>query len=150
MSVRIQSSQDSQLLLEMQNKSPTSGSCLAVSHEVKHVPFQWNKLHSLFVYPKEIKTHSQVVNFLSPYLDPCHPFLEFPFSYPYPWFPHIQILCILFIYLFIYFGCGPFLKLGFPVAQVVKIPKLERSSGGGHGSPLQYSSLENPMDRGAW
>ena len=54
MSVRIQSSQDSQLLLEMQNKSPTSGSCLAVSHEVKHVPFQWNKLHSLFVYPKEI------------------------------------------------------------------------------------------------
>ena len=23
-------------------------------------------------------------------------------------------------------------------------------SGGGHGSPLQYSCLENPMDRGAW
>ena len=22
-----------------------------------------------------------------------------------------------------------------------------RSSGGGHGNPLQYSSLENPMDR---
>ena len=22
--------------------------------------------------------------------------------------------------------------------------------GGGHGSPLQYSCLENPMDRGAW
>ena len=27
---------------------------------------------------------------------------------------------------------------------------LERSSGGGHGNPLQYSCLENPMDRGAW
>ena len=23
-------------------------------------------------------------------------------------------------------------------------------SGGGHGNPLQYSWLENPMDRGAW
>ena len=26
----------------------------------------------------------------------------------------------------------------------------ERSPGGGHGNPLQYSCLENPMDRGAW
>ena len=25
-----------------------------------------------------------------------------------------------------------------------------RSSGGGHGNPLQYSCLENPMDRGTW
>ena len=30
------------------------------------------------------------------------------------------------------------------------IPGLERSPGGGHGNPLQYSCLENPMDRGAW
>ena len=30
------------------------------------------------------------------------------------------------------------------------IPGLGRSPGGGHGNPLQYSSLENPMDRGAW
>ena len=27
---------------------------------------------------------------------------------------------------------------------------LGRFPGGGHGSPLQYSCLENPMDRGAW
>ena len=27
---------------------------------------------------------------------------------------------------------------------------LERSSGGGHGNPLQYFCLENPMERGAW
>ena len=26
----------------------------------------------------------------------------------------------------------------------------ERSSGGGHGNPLQYPFLENPMDRGIW
>ena len=30
------------------------------------------------------------------------------------------------------------------------IPGLGRSHGGGHGIPLQYSCLENPMDRGAW
>ena len=26
----------------------------------------------------------------------------------------------------------------------------ERAPGGGHGNPLQYSCLENPMGRGAW
>ena len=30
------------------------------------------------------------------------------------------------------------------------IPGLRRSSGGGPGTPLQYSCLENSMDRGAW
>ena len=30
------------------------------------------------------------------------------------------------------------------------IPGLDRSPGGGHGNPLQYPCLENPMDRGAW
>ena len=29
------------------------------------------------------------------------------------------------------------------------IPGLGRSSGGGNGNPLQYSCLENPMERGA-
>ena len=29
-------------------------------------------------------------------------------------------------------------------------PVSGRSPGGGHGNPLQYSCLENPMDRGAW
>ena len=30
------------------------------------------------------------------------------------------------------------------------IPESGRSPGEGHGSPLQYSCLENPMDGGAW
>ena len=30
------------------------------------------------------------------------------------------------------------------------IPGSERSPGGGHSNPLQYSCLENPMDRRAW
>ena len=54
--------------------------------------------------------------------------------------------------------------LGFPGGSVVKnpsasagdkrdgslIPGLGRSPGGGHGNPLQYSYLGNPMDKGAW
>ena len=44
---------------------------------------------------------------------------------------------------------------GFPSGSVVKnlacnAGDLGRSPGGGHGSPLQYSFLENPMERGAW
>ena len=30
------------------------------------------------------------------------------------------------------------------------IPRSGRSPGGGYDNPLQYSCLENPMDRGAW
>ena len=48
-----------------------------------------------------------------------------------------------------------------PVAQMVKksacnagdrglIPGSGRSLGAGNGNPLQYSCLENSMDRGAW
>ena len=54
--------------------------------------------------------------------------------------------------------------LGFPGGSMVKISPANagdirdaglihgsgRSPGGGHGNPLQYSCLKNPMDRGAW
>ena len=51
--------------------------------------------------------------------------------------------------------------MDFPGGSVVKyrpanagdkglIPGLERSPGGGHGNPLQYSCLENSVNRGAW
>ena len=33
--------------------------------------------------------------------------------------------------------------------DVGSVPALGRSSGEGNGNPLQYSCLENPMDRGA-
>ena len=36
------------------------------------------------------------------------------------------------------------------VREVGSIPGSGRSPGGGHDDPLQYSYLENPMDRGAW
>ena len=64
-------------------------------------------------------------------------------------------------------GCSmSFLRVLFDpasqVALVVKTPTAiagdlrglgsiqGRAPGGGHGSPLQYFCLENPMDRGAW
>ena len=36
------------------------------------------------------------------------------------------------------------------VGDLGSIPGSERSPGGGNGNPLQYSCLENPMDREAW
>ena len=36
------------------------------------------------------------------------------------------------------------------VGDLGSIPGLGRSPGEGNGNPLQYSCLENPMDRGAW
>ena len=59
----------------------------------------------------------------------------------------------------LYFPLLP--SLGFPGSSVVKdlpantgdmgwIHSWGRSAGGGYGNPLQYSCLENPMDKGAW
>ena len=36
------------------------------------------------------------------------------------------------------------------VREADLIPGSGRSPAEGHGNPLQYSCLENPMDRGAW
>ena len=65
-------------------------------------------------------------------------------------------------------ACSPFLPWlalsstqGFPggsddkqfacsVGNLGLSPGSGRSPGGGHGNPLPYSGLENPMDRGAW
>ena len=39
---------------------------------------------------------------------------------------------------------------GGDIGDTGSIPGLGSSPGGGNGNPLQYSPLENPMDRGAW
>ena len=36
------------------------------------------------------------------------------------------------------------------VGDTILIPRLRRSPGDGKGYPLQYSGLENSMDRGPW
>ena len=38
----------------------------------------------------------------------------------------------------------------FIAGNLGSVPESGRSPGGEHGSPLQYSCLENSMDRGAW
>ena len=38
----------------------------------------------------------------------------------------------------------------FHAGDLGSVSGLGRSPGEGHGNPLQYSCLENPMDRGAW
>ena len=65
-----------------------------------------------------------------------------------------------YVYIYIY-SCVYIHTWGFPDGSVVKnlpanagdpgsIPGAGRSPGEGNGSSLQYSCLENPMDRGAW
>ena len=36
------------------------------------------------------------------------------------------------------------------IREAGSIPRSGRSLGGEHSNPLQYSCLENPMDRGVW
>ena len=75
------------------------------------------------------------------------------------------LLCILdrnkiYIYIYIYISLQNH-QLSFPggsvgkesaynVGDLVSIPGLGRSPGEGNGNPLQYSCLENSMDREAW
>ena len=64
---------------------------------------------------------------------------------------------------YIYVSIYNYPAKGFPIAQWVKnlstmqetgnvalIPEWEWSHGGGNGNPLQYSCLENPMDKRRW
>ena len=66
--------------------------------------------------------------------------------------------------LFLMFKLYFYMQMGFPGGSVVKngyanagdaggmgsIPGLGRSFGAGNGNPLQYTSLENSMNREAW
>ena len=56
------------------------------------------------------------------------------------WFLFLWSLLILFTYMSDAGDTG----------DVGSTPGSGRSPGGGHGNPLQYSSLENPTDRGTW
>ena len=51
--------------------------------------------------------------------------------------------CVLILYVNI-------VKLTLSLSMNVYVKTFFRSPGGENGSPLQYSCLENPTDRGAW
>ena len=72
--------------------------------------------------------------------------------------PGVHVCMFFFFFFFFKIDLKP---LGFPggpdgkesacnVWDPGSIPALERSPGEGNVYPLQYSCLENPMDRGAW
>ena len=75
-------------------------------------------------------------NLLSLYWFICYRY--FPFTYQYiTWFKGFP-------------GRSDGKESACNVGDLGLIPGLGRSPGGGHGNPVQYSCLENPMDRGAW
>ena len=85
-----------------------------------------------------------------------HPFL---FSCSVCWCVNVHS-SLLWAFVFLWYVYS-FIYLGFPRGSDGKtsacnggdlgsIPGLGRSPGDGNGNPLQYSCLENPMDRGPW
>ena len=68
----------------------------------------------------------------------------------------MQIHGYICTYVFIYMRLPQWLSGKEPACNagatgdISLIPGLGRPPGDGHGNPLQYSCLENSMDRGAW
>ena len=58
-------------------------------------------------------------------------------------------LCVVFIYCIFLFGGSVVKNLPSSVGDAGLIPGSGSSPGEGNGSPVQYSCLGNPMDRGA-
>ena len=56
----------------------------------------------------------------------------------------------MYIYIYIWASSSAGKESACNATDLGLIPGLGGSPGGGHGSPLQYSCLENPMGRGAW
>ena len=63
--------------------------------------------------------------------------------------PFIMMSLNLWIFFFFWYGKNPPANVG-DIKDAGSIPGSGRSPGGGHGNPLQYSCLENPMDRRGW
>ena len=71
--------------------------------------------------------------------------------FPAPFLPYCQHSRNIVIYSFSGFPHSSFGKeSACNAGDLGSIPGSGRSSGEGNGNPLQYSCLENPMDRGVW
>ena len=89
--------------------------------------------------------------FMKEYLEPK---VAVPIWYQKLYYKHrrTSVLISAFSFTFKYFGFSSFPVVKNPPANagdVGSIPGSERSPEG-KGNPLQYSCLENPIDRGAW
>ena len=79
-----------------------------------------------------------------------HPHTHLPDSASILFSP-LQLYCFKYMLFFVFlsfFFWGGFSQ--FPSRDICLIPRSERFPGEGHGNPLQYSCLKNPMGRGAW
>ena len=98
-------------------------------------------------HPKTINftfSSSAPSRFLKPmFLNPFSPDVQLP-HHPgvYTWGLHVSNLGFP--------GGSDGKKSAFNAVDPCSVPALGRSLGEGNGDPLQYSCLENPMDRGAW
>ena len=97
-----------------------------------------------------------------------NPFLNLTFLWPYPFLGlwqcnsslclppsscgHFLCVCMSFSvsFVFTFIDVGIIQESACSAGDLGSIPGLERSPGEGNGNPLQYSCLENFMDRGAW
>ena len=64
--------------------------------------------------------------------------------------PHGAIIIWGFSFIMGFPGGSDSKESAYNAGDLGSIPESGRSSGKGNGNPLQYSCLENPMDRGAW
>ena len=85
--------------------------------------------------------------------------MEVPYLYTTTYYIYVSIYVYTCIYIYLFIDC--FVAYDFPggsdstvsaynVGDQGPIPGSGRSPGEGSGTPLQYSCLENPMDRGTW
>ena len=74
------------------------------------------------------------------------------YIYIYLIYIYIYIYICLYIYIYIYIFTDGSEGEESPcnAGDLGLIPGSGRFPGEGNGNPLQYSCLENPMDRGAW
>ena len=97
--------------------------------EVKEYPKLCNVLNYLLLLASII-----VVSYFFFYLSCIHCIFFLPNLYKISFF------------LFFFFCC----LIALNMTSIIVLNTVGKVPGGGHGNPLQYSCLENPMDTGAW
>ena len=99
---------------------------------------------------KEMATHSSILAWRIPWTEELCELQSIMYKFSYT---HALSHNVLFgvCYATYAFPCGSVVKnLPANAGDMVLIPGPGRSLGEGNGNPLQYSCLENPMDRGTW
>ena len=137
-----------------------------VAQRVKHLPVMWKtRVRSLGredPLEKEMATHSSILVWRIPWTEGSGGLQSTGLQrVGHDWVTTHNTLHTSSAILICVYKIQVAKVVGLPGGSVVKnlpanagdagsIPGSGRSSGGEHGNPLQYSCLENPMDRGAW